>query len=110
MNEIRWYDWNSNLMEKPETYLDPIAADALCAAAEDGTVRIPEQYTKVGHYAFDSIEGLRRVIIPAHITDVEESAFLNCPDLTEVVFESADTQLGGDIFEDCPAAKVYLEK
>ena len=60
-----------------------------------GTVRIPEGITKIAANAFRTgntqgspgCQKVTKVIIPGWVTEIGDSAFYNCSNLTEVVFE-----------------------
>ncbi len=59
--------------------------------------------TTLPKYAFNGLDTLERITIPATITSIEQYAFQKCTNLREVIFEDGDTELklGNMIFYYC---------
>lgn len=55
-----------------------------CYEIADGT-------TKIGQFAFDQCEGLKKVIIPSSVSVMSDYAFSDCSQLKEVVFKEPAT-------------------
>ena len=45
---------------------------------------IPDDWTKVGSYAFDNYQHLKSVVIPSSVETIESCAFSSCPNLTSI--------------------------
>ena len=85
-----------------------------CVGFDSGVVTIPESVViadmvdglrvkEIGNHAFANNHKLKRVVIPAGVTRVEEYAFANCDYLTTVNFEGSRTlhSIDASAFENC---------
>lgn len=54
----------------------------------DGEYRVPNDITKIGYTAFNTLEGLKRVTMGDQVTSIGGYAFFKCPDLEEVVLSA----------------------
>ncbi len=64
-------------------------------------VIIPEYFTEIGESAFEECTDLTSVIIPDSITAVGEYAFFNCHNLTNISIPSSVVTIGDGVFENC---------
>lgn len=72
------------------------------------TLEIPDTITVVGQEAFADCDQIEKIIIPGSITSFDASAFKNCINLKEVVFEEGVTTITGK-FEGCTnIEKIYI--
>ena len=68
-------------------------------------VNVPEGVVKIGNGAFQKMENVKRIVLPASLRSIDYHAFYDCDRLEEIVF-SPDTELdeiGEAAFEDCEA-------
>jgi hypothetical protein len=73
-----------------------------CAIPPDSTghVDIPEDWTSIAEWSFNSCQELKSVTIPASVTTIGDAAFSSCNSLTEITFSpgSALTTIGSSAF------------
>lgn len=81
---------------------DSPASVAMVPVAKTGSYRIPVGIVELGAEAFKG-SSITRVVIPASVTKINDSAFENCANLTSVVFEVGDAPLtiGARAFANC---------
>lgn len=67
-------------------------------------ITLPETVVKIDG-SFAGCKALNSIVLPANVTSVENSTFLNCISLKNIVFKSADklTMLGASAFAGCSA-------
>ena len=70
------------------------------APAEEGSPKIP--VGKIGKKAFLSKKYLRRITVPATVTEVGDWAFAYCDSLREVTFLGKNVDFGKAVFMECP--------
>lgn len=63
------------------------------------SVKFPESLTTIEPLAFSAI-GVEELVIPAHITRIDASAFQEAPNLTSVIFEGTPKALNSTAFKD----------
>ena len=76
---------------------------------------LPETLVKIGGSAFSNNAGLVKITLPASITTIDNAAFKNCPNLTEVVLLTSNAKAATSLkinesaFENCSSlAKIIL--
>lgn len=80
-------------------------------------VIIPEGVLKIGRKAFEGMP-ICKVVLPETLEEIEEKAFMNCGNLTEISFPEALRVIQGSAFEKCKklskitinAEKVQIQK
>ena len=77
---------------------------------EDGEVVIPDSYngkpvTAIGAEAFMGIRDIGALVIPDSVTVIEDKAFRNCVNLTEVTLGNSITYIGKEAFAYCNQMK-----
>ncbi len=101
------YGFNYTLDEQAGTAEIIAAGDAV--ATYTGDIVIPESIivdkkrytvTSIGKNAFDSTN-ITSVFIPGNVKTIKESAFLRCPELTEVTLSEGIESLGMNAFNNC---------
>ena len=70
---------------------------------ENITVRIQNDVTYIGEYAFTDCEGVTSVLIPDSVTSIGVGAFSNCYDLTSIVIPDSVASIGSGAFIGCTA-------
>ena len=65
-------------------------------------VTFPEKLVNIRYHAFNGINGLTEVHIPAGTKIIGEGAFANCPNLKSVVIEDGCTHIDFRAFANCP--------
>ena len=63
---------------------------------------IPDTVTAIDANAFACNDEVRSVRIPATVTEIRDSAFAGCANLTNVVFDGDAPTAGNDVFKDTP--------
>jgi hypothetical protein len=66
------------------------------------SVKLPENITSVGEFAFSDCRGLDSIIIPNSVTTIKDGAFSYCSGLTGIIIPNSVTTVGGVAFSDCP--------
>lgn len=75
-------------------------------------IRLPQSLESIEYQAFADNTGLKKIIIPAGVLEVDSGAFLGCSALQDLVIEgdTARTSLWAeDAFLGCPCEKTYLQ-
>lgn len=62
----------------------------------NGEYRVPDDITKIGYSAFNSLEGLRKVTMGDQVTSIGGYAFFKCPDLEEVTLSAGIKSVESD--------------
>ncbi|MBQ3042836.1 MAG: leucine-rich repeat domain-containing protein [Alistipes sp.] len=62
---------------------------------------IPDSVTEIGESAFSSCDNLTSITIPNSVTSIGESAFAYCDNLTNVTIGSSVTSIGNSAFTYC---------
>lgn len=79
-------------------------------AEREGAYEIPQTVTKIAAQLFKSKKGLTKIVIPASVVDIGESAFDSCTALEEVEFKPGTTSLtiGKKAFYQCSALETIV--
>jgi|GEM_PF-2447685 len=82
------------------------AAITHCNTAATGTLTIPDtidgyKVVKIGTEAFKDCLGLKNVVIPQTVSEIEESAFQGCQKLSHVTIPEGITEIKPYTFSDC---------
>ena len=64
-------------------------------------LRIPDNISSIGRYAFHNCTGLTSVTIPDSVTDISREAFFGCSGLTSVTIGSGAANIGHYAFFEC---------
>lgn len=67
---------------------------------ESSTPVIPEGVVKIGESCFESLE-IKSVIIPSTVTNIGDSSFYGCTNLTSITIPNNVTNIGAYAFHDC---------
>ena len=67
----------------------------------EGDLIIPDGVTSINNYAFYNCKDLTNVTIPSSVTNIGSSAFYNCEGLTNVTIPSNVTNIGDSAFYNC---------
>lgn len=68
----------------------------------DGELVIPSEVVEIGKHACAQIFELERVVIPKNVTKIDDGAFIECVNLSDVCFEGdALEYLGNSAFREC---------
>ena len=67
----------------------------------EGDLIIPDGVTSINNYAFYNCKDLTNVTIPSSVTNIGDSAFYNCEGLTNVTIPSNVTNIGDSAFYNC---------
>lgn len=68
------------------------------------SVEIPESVTSIGDYAFHYCDGLPSVEIPESVTSIGDNAFEDCYGLKTIVIPDGVTRLGAYAYHNCSSA------
>ncbi len=100
-----------HIMYKGKAYpVKEIGSSALAGAGAK-TVSIPATVTLIERSAFVNMPYIKIIDIPSSVKEIKHFAFSGCRELTEVRIPDSVTKLGGQIFENCPKlANVILPK
>ena len=69
------------------------------------TLRLPDDLTTVGTYAFFGLDHIRRVVIPDSVTTIGDYAFLECSAIDSLTIGLSVAAIGQDAFQDCNALR-----
>jgi uncharacterized repeat protein (TIGR02543 family) len=72
-----------------------------CPAGRSGEYAIPASVTSIGHSAFLDCSGLTSLTIPVSVTDIEYAAFSGCRGLTSVTIPDSVTSTENSAFSGC---------
>ena len=72
-----------------------------CSSAAKGEITIPSSVTNIGNSAFSGCTDLTSVTIPNSVTNIGNSAFSGCTDLTSVTIPNSVTSIGSSAFYNC---------
>lgn len=86
-----------NLVYSDETKTNLIA----CSKAIKGELEIPNSVTNIGNTAFRDCTELTTITIPNSVTNIGYSAFDGCTNLTSVNIPNSVTNIGWFTFQDC---------
>lgn len=67
----------------------------------EGDLIIPDGVTSINDYAFYNCKDLTNVTIPSSVTNIGSSAFYNCNKLTNIAIPDKVTSIGSNAFYDC---------
>ena len=67
----------------------------------EGDLIIPDGVTSINDYAFYNCKDLTNVTIPSSVTNIGSSAFYNCNKLTNITIPSRVTNIGDSAFYNC---------
>ena len=71
--------------------------------------RIPDGFTEIGECAFMQCENLTEVVFPESLKRIDEWAFYNCPKLKDISLPDNLQSIGREAFEQCQSLKsIYL--
>src|SRR5690606_27582668 len=62
----------------------------------------------IGANAFYNCKGLRTIIVPESVTDIEAYAFYNCENLTSITIPWQVTSIGSGAFDSCSSLREVL--
>ena len=71
-------------------------------------VIIPESVTEINNSAFYECTGLEKVILPESLTAIWEKAFRYCRSLREIIIPPNVWHITDDVFNDCPSLKKVI--
>ena len=74
-----------------------------CPGAKAGPYTIPNTVTNIADSAFSECVNLTSVMIPGSVTTITEDAFWGCRSLTNVTIPASVSSIGTSPFADCPA-------
>lgn len=116
-SESKYYISEGNILyEKPVAYNENgevIETTEKCRVVHVGKVskdiELPETVTEIGAYAFEGNSHIQTVRIKSNLS-IGESAFADCPNLTEVYFDTYEIPtVCENVFENClPELSVYV--
>ncbi len=86
-----------NLVYSDETKTNLLA----CSKAIKGELEIPNSVTNIGNTAFRDCTELTTITIPNSVTNIGYSAFDGCTNLTSVNIPNSVTNIGWFTFQDC---------
>lgn len=72
-----------------------------CPPARSGVLEIPEGVTEIGDSAFACCSNLTEVVIPEGVTRIGWRAFWRCSGLADVTIPKSVTYIDSDVFSDC---------
>lgn len=83
------------------------AIQFLFGRMKDGIFEIPDGVTEIGSYAFSGQTDIKKIIIPKTMKTINDYAFYNCYNLTEVEFANGCvlSTLGTNVFNSCRSLK-----
>lgn len=100
---VRYWSEDGVLFYNGENGTSP-ASVAIVPTAKTGSYRIPDGIVELGAEAFKGAS-ISRVVIPASVTRINDSAFEGCANLTSVVFEVSSNEqaltIGARAFANC---------
>ncbi len=100
-----------HIMYKGKAYPVKEIGSLALAGAGAKTVSIPATVTLIERSAFVNMPYIKIIDIPSSVKEIKHFAFSGCRELTEVRIPDSVTKLGGQIFENCPKlANVILPK
>ena len=65
------------------------------------TVKLPDTVTEIGESAFENCVNLTEINIPENVTKIGDCAFENCEKLRSISIPDSVTSIGGLTFKDC---------
>ncbi|GMO59124.1 MAG: hypothetical protein Ta2G_19020 [Termitinemataceae bacterium] len=84
-----------------------------CPAGKSGTYTIPSSVTQIAETAFTGCRNLSNVIMPSSVTVIGESAFYSCSNLTDITIPASVTAMGKRAFSFCdslnPATRAEIQ-
>ena len=71
----------------------------------NGTLTIPDSVTKIGEGAFSNVEGLKTIIIPGTVKEIEKNAFMGNSTLETVIMKDGVEKIKHSAFRECKNLK-----
>lgn len=88
-----------------------IEEDAFYGCDDVKSITLPQGLLKIHHSAFESMSGLREIVIPESVTYIGENAFSDCDHLLQITLPSHLQHLPANLFESCGALEqIHLPK
>lgn len=79
--------------------------------AREGDYKIPDTVIEIGAGVFQSKSGLTEITIGKNVTSIGDKAFMDCANLSTVIFEEGGTEpltIGASAFENIPVSSIVL--
>ena len=75
---------------------------------KNGTIKIPNNVTSIGYYAFFNCTSLKSITIPKSVTSIVNYAFFHCASLKSITIPKSVTSIGGIVFSNCYSLKSII--
>lgn len=85
-----------------------IAEDAFYSCDDVTSVTLPDGLQTIENSAFESMNGLRAIVIPDTVNHIGELAFSDCQNLQQVTLPAGLKHLSADLFESCHALEQII--
>lgn len=77
-------------------------------AVKGKKVKIPDDITQIGAYAFERCSELKSIVIPEGVVSINDNAFYECESLSSITLPSSLRSIGREAFFRCPLESVAL--
>ena len=100
---------NQNYSSREGILFDHAMTTLICypQAKEDESYTILEGTTSIGECAFGENRSLKKITIPASVTEIKLHAFEECRNLTDITFEGSAPTFDAEIFNDTAVTVHY---